>query len=332
MNVKIAVKSSIKIYIWLLLIGVSKAWAQDPQFSQFYANPIYTNPAFAGGSYVGRASLNYRSQWPSITGSYRTFSASYDEHFNSLSGGIGVIVSSDEAGVGTLRSQSASFIYSYQIILGKALTMRAALQAGFCQKTIDFSKLTFLDQILPSQGIVRPATFEKPITDAVRYANFAAGGVIYSKRFYAGFAMHNLTQPSQGFYASTDSKIQMRYTVHGGLVIPVKENRDPKKTTNLYPNIIYMQQGQAMQINLGVYYNQGPVVFGGYYRQSKQTSDAFIFLLGIRTQKVKVGFSYDAVLSQVKLGARQSYEVSLTFEFKKKTPRKAVRNIRCPEF
>jgi type IX secretion system PorP/SprF family membrane protein len=334
MNVKLAVKNSIKIYIWILLLGVGVARAQDPQFSQYYANPIYTNPAFAGGSYVGRMSLNYRSQWPSITGSYRTFSASYDEHFNSLSGGIGFIVTNDEAGVGTLRSISASFIYSYQIILSKSLTMRAGIQAGFCQKTIDFSKLTFLDQIVARQGIIVPVTGETPKNGPVFYPNFAAGGVIYSKKFYAGFAIHNLNQPSQGFYKSTasDSKIDMRYTAHGGLVIPVKENRDPKKTTNLYPNILYMQQGFASQINLGVYYNQGPVVFGGYFRQSKATSDAFIFLLGIRTQKVKVGFSYDAVVSKVRLGAKQSYEVSLTFEFKKKTPRKAVRNIRCPEF
>ena len=35
--------------IVLTISGLSsKAYAQDPQFSQFYANPIYLNPAFAG--------------------------------------------------------------------------------------------------------------------------------------------------------------------------------------------------------------------------------------------------------------------------------------------
>jgi type IX secretion system PorP/SprF family membrane protein len=331
MNVKLAVKDGIKIYIWILLLGIGKVWAQDPHFSQYYANPIYTNPAFAGGSFVGRASINYRSQWPNIAGTYRTFSAAYDEHFNSLSGGIGFMVTNDEAGVGTLRSISGNFIYSYQIILTKSLTMRAGIQAGVVQKTIDFSKLTFLDQIKAQQGVVGPTT-ETPENGPIIYPNFAAGAVIYSTKFYAGFAIHNLNQPKQGFYKTTDSRIAMRYTVHGGLVIPVKKSRDPKKTTNFYPNVLFMQQAYTSQINLGAYYNQGPVVFGMYFRQSARTSDALIFLLGLRTQKVKIGFSYDAVLSQVKFGARQSYEVSLGFELKKKTPKKGARTIRCPEF
>jgi len=38
-----------KIYFVLLLGFISiNASAQDPQFTQFYANPIYLNPAFAG--------------------------------------------------------------------------------------------------------------------------------------------------------------------------------------------------------------------------------------------------------------------------------------------
>jgi type IX secretion system PorP/SprF family membrane protein len=331
MKVRLAVEGGIKIYIWIILLVMSKAWAQDPQFSQYYANPIYTNPAFAGGSNVGRMGLNYRSQWPNIAGTFRTFSASYDEHFDAISGGIGVIATADEAGLGTLRSVSVSGIYSYQIILSKNLTMRAGIQAGFNQKSIDFSKLTFLDQIKTQQGIVG-ATGEVPIASNVYYPNFAAGAVIYSTGFYAGFAMHNLNQPKQGFYGSDDSKIAFRYTAHGGLVIPVKKNRDPKKTTNFYPTVLYMQQATTSQINLGAYYNQGPVVFGMYFRQTRENPDALIFLLGLRTQKVKIGFSYDAVLSNVRFGARQSYEVSLGFELKKRVHQKKVRSIRCPEF
>lgn len=331
MNVKLAVKGGIKIYIWILLLGMSKVWAQDPHFSQYYANPIYTNPAFAGGSFVGRMSMNYRSQWPNIAGTYRTFSAAYDEHFNDLSGGIGFMVTNDEAGVGTLRSFSANFIYSYQLIITKSLTMRAGLQAGIVQKTIDFSKLIFLDQIMAQNGVVK-ATAETPTDGPIIYPNFAAGAVLYSTKFYAGFAMHNLNQPRQGFYKTTDSRIPIRFTAHGGLVIPVKKSRDPKKTTNFYPNVLYMQQAFTSQINLGAYYNQGPVVFGMYFRQTRENPDALIFLLGIRTQKVKIGFSYDHVLSEISSGAKQSYEVSLGFELKKKVPKKATRPIRCPEF
>lgn len=331
MKLNIVALRSILVYILTIVLGMSEAWAQDPQFSQYYANPIYTNPAFAGGSTVGRVNLNYRSQWPSISGTFRTFSASYDEHFDAINGGFGVMVGADEAGVGTLRTNSVNLVYAYQININRYITMRAGIQAGLYQKTIDFSKLTFYDQIVLGQGFVKN-TGETPITEAVFYPNFSAGTVVYSNRFYAGFAIHNLTTPAQGFYKTEASRIPMRYTGHGGLVIPHREHRDPKKASNFYPNILYMQQGATAQLNLGMYYNMGPLVFGGYFRQSRQTSDAFIFLLGIRTPKVKLGFSYDATLSNVWYGAKQSYEFSLGIELRKRTPKKTARNIRCPEF
>ena len=42
--------------------------AQDAMFSQFYANPLYLNPAFAGSNVCPRISLNFRDQWPSMQG------------------------------------------------------------------------------------------------------------------------------------------------------------------------------------------------------------------------------------------------------------------------
>jgi hypothetical protein len=93
-----------------------------------------------------------------------------------------------------------------------------------------------------------------------------------------------------------------------------------------------MQQGNTRQLNLGMYYNQGPIVYGAYFRQTRENPDAFILLLGIRTPKLKIGFSYDATISDIRYGAKQSYEVSLSFELRKKVRNKKVRSIRCPEF
>ena len=56
----------------ICLLGTLSAWAQDPQFTQFYANPLYLNPAFAGTVRCPRAVLNYRNQWPALTGTFVT--------------------------------------------------------------------------------------------------------------------------------------------------------------------------------------------------------------------------------------------------------------------
>src|SRR2546423_3472250 len=98
-----------RILVILLLIS-GAALAQDPEFTQFYANPLYLNPAFAGSSRCPRLNLNYRNQWPALTGTFVTYSASYDQHFDEISGGLGLLVLNDKAGEGTLTTTNASLI------------------------------------------------------------------------------------------------------------------------------------------------------------------------------------------------------------------------------
>ncbi len=70
----------------IIAIGIGfSASAQDPQFTQFYANPIYLNPAFAGSNGCPRLAMNYRNEWPNLTGNYVTYSASYDQYFKNIS-------------------------------------------------------------------------------------------------------------------------------------------------------------------------------------------------------------------------------------------------------
>ena len=95
---------------FLLTAILQEVKAQDPQFTQFYANPLYLNPAFAGVARCPRFILNYRNQWPSIPGNYVTYSASYDQHIDALSGGVGILVTNDVAGQGTLNTLNFSGI------------------------------------------------------------------------------------------------------------------------------------------------------------------------------------------------------------------------------
>ena len=65
------------------------ASAQDPAFSQFYANPLYLNPAFAGTNVCPRVNLNYRDQWPGIGRTYVSVSV---YGINTLNRFIGLVL------------------------------------------------------------------------------------------------------------------------------------------------------------------------------------------------------------------------------------------------
>ena len=55
-----------KAVLGAMLLFSAAAGAQDVGFSQFYANPLYLNPAFAGSQVAPRISLTYRAQWPGL--------------------------------------------------------------------------------------------------------------------------------------------------------------------------------------------------------------------------------------------------------------------------
>ncbi|MCG8573993.1 MAG: type IX secretion system membrane protein PorP/SprF, partial [Flavobacteriales bacterium] len=61
------------IVVLMIVAGIPfNGHSQDPEFTQFYANPIYLNPAFAGSHGCPRLNLNHRNQWPSISGAFVT--------------------------------------------------------------------------------------------------------------------------------------------------------------------------------------------------------------------------------------------------------------------
>ena len=67
------------LLIIFFLASSPRVFSQDAEFTQFYANPLHLNPAFAGTHMAPRSTLNYRNQWPGIPGTFVTSSFSYDQ-------------------------------------------------------------------------------------------------------------------------------------------------------------------------------------------------------------------------------------------------------------
>ncbi|HNY63535.1 MAG TPA: PorP/SprF family type IX secretion system membrane protein, partial [Bacteroidales bacterium] len=158
----------------LLFVSVGLQ-AQDAHFSQFYANPLYLNPAMAGTNICPRIATSFRDQWPSIKGEFVSYTLSYDQHFDKLNGGIGILLFGDRAGQGTINTYNANLMYSFKLRVSKKFNMRFALSAGYYQTSLDWNKLTFGDMIDPKYGFVY-STAEVPPGDLARgQFDFAAG-------------------------------------------------------------------------------------------------------------------------------------------------------------
>lgn len=134
------------IFFGLLLATSFGIFAQDPQFSQFYAAPIYQNPAFAGGAYAPRLIANYRNQWPSLNANYVTSAVSFDHYIERFNSGVGIILVNDSQGPGRLKSTDIGTVYSYQLRLSEDAYLRLGAQATFSSKNLNYLGLTFGDQ------------------------------------------------------------------------------------------------------------------------------------------------------------------------------------------
>ncbi len=315
------------------------AMAQDPEFTQFYANPMYLNPAFAGSSRCPRMVMNYRNQWPGIYKTYITYSASYDQHVDAISGGFGMIVTQDAAGDGTIKTTNASAIYSYYLPVTNAFSIKAGAQATYAQKSVDWNKLNFGDMIDNQYGFINVTNEAAPENNMVNNIDFSAGLLGYSSSFFIGAAVHHLTQPDEAFISPGVSPLPMKITAHTGAIIPMtssspKQRRRRRRNPNalpessISPNILYQRQQDFQQLNLGLYLTKGPVVGGLWYRNQ----DAFIVLVGLMTTNFRFGYSYDVTVSKLSNASAGSHELSMTIQFNCRPKRKRFTPVSCPSF
>ena len=333
---RILLLTCVAVFGTVFLNGGAKA--QDPEFTQFYANPLYLNPAFAGSSRCPRMVMNYRNQWPGINRTYITYSASYDQHVDAMSGGLGISVTNDQAGDGTINTLNASVMYSYYLPVTNSFSVKAGVQAAFAQKSIDWTKLTFGDMIDNKLGFISPTNETDP-GKTVTNVDFSAGILGYSSSFFIGGAAHHLLEPDEALIPGTPSPLPMKITAHAGAIIPVgstssrhkrRSRRNPNTLpeSSISPNILYQKQKDFQQLNLGVYVTKGPLVGGLWYRNE----DAFIVLVGLQTTNFRFGYSYDVTISKLSNASAGSHELSMTFQFNCRPKKKKFTPVSCPSF
>jgi type IX secretion system PorP/SprF family membrane protein len=307
----------------ILSFSISKTFAQDIHYSQFYASPLTLNPALTGINDCSyRISGNYRNQWSSIPAPYSTPSLSFD--INTLAPKVitkgnlsaGLLVYNDRSGDGNLNNLSVygSGGYSINPDVAKKHTVSIGLQLGFSQKRVDQSLLTFEDQYDGSNFTLQ--TGESFAKNSFGYLNAHAGILWMYKpsenlKVYIGAAAFNLLTPKETFLGSTN-ELNMRPLVHGGADITLNDK------LGLVPSVMYQSQSKSSEINLGtaLRYNlqsasNPKLYFGAYFR----VGDALIPVVALEVKQFKVGLSYDVNVSSLNdaTNLKGGFEISLGF-------------------
>ncbi len=315
-----------KIYILIvgcLLLGMSVR-AQDFHFSQFYANPLYLSPSLAGATDGGRLAVNYRNQWPAVSKAFSTYSISFDNFFSKFNSGIGFYLIQDHAGSAGLTSTQAAFQYSYNLLVTNDLQVVPAVQFTYGNRAVDFNKIVFPDQPPGSGG--GSGGFDRLSNEQVHYIDLAASVFVYSSRFWMGLTVDHLARPNYSFM-NEQAEVNLKYVVFGGLNIWTERRRNKGMNRAFSMSFRYQNQDNLSQADLGVYWYNGPLELGFWYRglpffnesgSKAINQDAVVALLGYDFGMVRMGYSYDITISNLGWSTAGAHEISLILEFNQK--------------
>ncbi len=330
----------------LLLMTTVLGLSQDPQYSQFYASPLYLNPAFAGVNLGFRAHSIYRTQWTGIPSRpFTTFSLSVDHEMEKIHSGVGVLVTRDRAGTSKLSYTNVSAIYSYNLHIHDKWVALAGLQAGYTRFSLDYSQLKFRSQFDPEEGFTGSSSGEN-VAGAVKAGvpDFSSGLLLYNKNFWMGTTAHHINRPNYSFGSNSDVTIPMRFSVQSGFKFKVTKGRftHKQKEFSFSPAILYRSEEKFDQLDVGMYVNYNPIVTGLWFRglpgikkyDNIRNYDAIVFLIGFHQDGLTIGYTYDITIS--KLGGRSggAHEISVGYEFAypEKKRKKYTKFLPCPQF
>jgi len=316
-------KLPVIIFTILLSCVLGRVNAQvDPHFSQFYAYPMWLNPALTG-VFNGdtRVNLNFKDQWAGISDGYITSGLSGDfKTTDKVSLGFNIIdQSAGSAGYNYLGAYG-SFGYKIPVSSSATKMLSFGLQVGIINRGFDPTRLQLDDQYNPAVGYDPNLPSGEDFAGTSSTIFDASAGIYYydtdpdnPASLFGGVAAAHLTDANDPFATEgIKSKLPIRFTLHGGIKIRAADFLD------ITPSILYIRQQQnqisAVDINTELKFqdNYG-LLLGAMYR----LNDAVVADVGYRIKETVIGISYDFNTSPLKVATdgQGGFELSISYVF-----------------
>ena len=315
--------------------------SQDANYTQFYNNPVYFNPATAGIEDGMNIRTSYRKLWPSIGDGFNSYMLSVDIAEPAVGGGLGLIMHSGDEGAGKIRENSFGAMYSYRMpVIKRKFYIQMGLQASAVSKRLKQDGYVFSDQLDPIYGDVYTSDYHGVSNDRVLYPDFNAGiaGKFNIGEFnngnprtthIVGFSASHITRPDESFIGVESSRKPVKIVAHYNSVIPLRWGYTNEKKLSLAPGIVYENQAVFETFSMGLNFMLDPVYFGLWSRSRKviesgDNYNAAIVLLGIKTSinpelELDIGYSYDITVSKLSKATAGAHEITLSMAFDTQT-------------
>jgi type IX secretion system PorP/SprF family membrane protein len=287
-----------------LLVALTLAAQQDPQFSMNSFNRLFSNAGVAGsGGERICASLLVRNQWTGLPGNPKSLVFSGHGLVNDVHG-VGFSVLADNLG----QEKTTMLKGSYALNLGN---IGIGMSVGMINKR-------FGNNWIPPQTLSDAAI---PFGTADVAFDMDVGIYYKTDRMYAGLSATHLNAAQLTDGTSFEYDMARHYYVTAGYKIDV-----PSLRVVLEPSVFAKSDAASTQIDLnliahfnnrvwgGITYRLGDAIapMGGvlipYSRKSEKTNTT-------RTGAIKIGYAYDFTTSKLRQYSTGSHEVFVSYCF-----------------
>jgi type IX secretion system PorP/SprF family membrane protein len=301
----------ILLLLWLTVAPAALA-QQAPQYSQYIFNELVINPAYAGSKQILNINTTYRTQWTGFEGAPNTQTLSIDGPTSNNRLGWGVNLLNDEIGV--QRQTSIYANAATRIDLDHYSTLALGLAVGVSQYVLDGTRLT------PGSGIPDMAVPQGRVTQVL--PDLKAGIFFNTERYYAGLSAANLVPfkdsnteiatPRRHYFLSTGYLFDLSRQVRLKPSIMVKEDFRSPTSVDLNAFLLFYSR-----IWLGATYRTAAPMFTKQEMKQLDKRNALVVMGQVYvTPKLRVGYSYDISLTELRNYG--SHEVSLGYTFLQK--------------
>jgi type IX secretion system PorP/SprF family membrane protein len=293
-------KQTLLMTAFLMLSSISNS--QDLSFSQTTTGNVYLNTALVGNDTQARLASSYRSQWYGLGENNQTTMLNFYQYIPKTNayGGMNLMLDNQ---MNILQNKSVSLFYTQNIKL-KGLLIKPSIEAGYTNRSIDWSKVTFGDMIDPQNGFIYQTG--DVIRPTVNYFDLNLGTVFYFKNLLVGLSAHHLNKPSTSFFENSASHLPVNYGVQLSYVYEFNK-------LSVAPFAYYNKQNGFQQLVPGVRF-----MYNNHFNfaLSTRSGNDAIFNLGYQNKWLMINYSYDMSLSRLNNEfSGSAHELGLAFRF-----------------
>jgi len=280
------------VFAIVLAISIQGFAQQDPLYTQYYNNFSLINPAYSGSHGLFTATANIRSQWAGEAGSPETQTLSLHGPAGK-NVGLGLSIVNDKVFVLSETHVYADF--SYSIEMTESSTMAFGIKAGGSFLNVDLLEL----------GIENDNLFSENLNEF--NPNMGAGIFYYTDRFFASVSTVNILQTKH--YNKSNAVVssaseEMIFYLSSGYVFDLSDDFKIRPSfmlravdgapvsTDISASILWLDK----------------LEFGISHRIDESISGLFQLRL---TDNLKVGYTYDAITSDLSNYNNGSHEFSI---------------------